>query len=270
MTDTGRAVAWRPAASRAALQQRARALAQIRQFFATLAVLEVATPVMVRAAVTDLHLASARVVLPGDEANARFLHTSPEYAMKRLLASGSGDIYQICQVVRGFERGRLHNSEFTLLEWYRQGATLEQLMEEVHALVELVAGRGLPVERLTYAQAFERLLSLDPLEATLETLRGRAVDGERAGELQDDVGAVNDEILRRPAGLESHFLQVRSGSPVGDEDLTGIDSFKEFVHCHQIYFIKFFAIGSAVRLGIRWAMCSNGSLMCGKLVASMN
>jgi lysyl-tRNA synthetase class 2 len=176
MTDTGRAVAWRPAASRAAVQQRARALAQIRQFFAARAVLEVTTPVMVRAAVTDLHLASARVVLPGDEANARFLHTSPEYAMKRLLASGSGDIYQICQVVRGFERGRLHNSEFTLLEWYRQGATLEQLMEEVHALVELVAGRRLPLERLTYAQAFERLLSLDPLEATLETLRGRAVE----------------------------------------------------------------------------------------------
>jgi len=211
MTGSARAVAWRPAASRVALQQRARALAQVRQFFAARAVLEVTTPMMVRAAVTDVHLASARVVLPGDEANARFLHTSPEYAMKRLLANGSGDIYQICQVVRGFERGRLHNSEFTLLEWYRQGATLEQLMEEVHALIELVSGRSLRVESLTYTQAFERLLSLDPLEATLETLRGHAV--------QLGLCAHDAPVLHRDALLD--FLLTAAVAPhLGQGNLT--------------------------------------------------
>jgi lysyl-tRNA synthetase class 2 len=162
---------WRSTASRAALQLRARTLATVRQFFAARNVLEVTTPVMVRAAVTDIHLASARIVLPGDESAARFLHTSPEYAMKRLLASGVGDIYQICQVVRGFERGRLHNCEFTLLEWYRIGWSLEQLIDEIHMLLETVFERRWAVERVTYQRAFEQALDIDPLEAPIGTLR---------------------------------------------------------------------------------------------------
>ena len=113
---------WRPSATRAMLEQRASLLGRARRFFADRGVLEVDTPMLVNAAVTDVHIHSARVHFAGaasspapDDARPYFLHTSPEYAMKRLLAAGSGDIFQICHVVRGLERGRLHNAEFTLI-----------------------------------------------------------------------------------------------------------------------------------------------------------
>ena len=106
-----------------------------------------------------------------------FLHTSPEYAMKRLLAAGSGDIYQICHVVRGFERGRLHNAEFTLIEWYRLGFTLDDLMSEVDALVRALLGpvaTGHASERISYREAFVRELRLDPFTASLAELQAAA------------------------------------------------------------------------------------------------
>jgi lysyl-tRNA synthetase class 2 len=104
-----------------------------------------------------------------------FLHTSPEYAMKRLLAAGSGDIFQICHVVRALERSRVHNSEFTLLEWYRIGFSLGDLMDEVEALVRDLAARlaaGV-TERLTYRDAFRRELALDPFDASDDELARR-------------------------------------------------------------------------------------------------
>jgi lysyl-tRNA synthetase class 2 len=92
--------------------------------------------------------------------------------MKRLLAAGSGDIYQIGHVVRGFERGRLHNAEFTLIEWYRIGFSLGQLMDEVEALVRSLLGAAAPgaSERVSYREAFQRELTLDPLAASLAEL----------------------------------------------------------------------------------------------------
>jgi lysyl-tRNA synthetase class 2 len=128
---------WRPTATRGVLEQRARALACIREFFAQRAVLEVDTPIIVNAPVTDVHIHSAQVRFP-DSPGRFYLHTSPEFAMKRLLASGSGDIFQICHVARGLERGRHHNAEFTLIEWYRQGFSLDRLMDEVDALARAV------------------------------------------------------------------------------------------------------------------------------------
>src|SRR6202008_3240514 len=110
----------------------------------------------------------------GSTAPALFLHPSPEYAMKRLLAAGSGDIYQICHVVRGFERGRLHNAEFTLIEWYRLGFTLDDLMSEVDALVRALLGpvaTGRVSERITYREAFLRELQLDPFTASMAELQ---------------------------------------------------------------------------------------------------
>src|SRR5688500_11821107 len=109
-------VSWRPTATRDTLERRAQLLAQARAFFASRGVLEVDTPIVVNSPVTDLHIHSAEVRFP-EAAEPYFLHTSPEYAMKRLLAAGSGDIFQICHVVRGLERGKLHNPEFTLIEW---------------------------------------------------------------------------------------------------------------------------------------------------------
>ena len=186
---------WRPTATRAMLEQRAILLARARSFFADGGVLEVDTPIVVNAPVTDVHIHSARVDLgaplpapsappsptsPSQHTEASrpfFLHTSPEYAMKRLLAAGSGDIYQICHVVRGFERGRLHNAEFTLIEWYRLGFTLDDLMSEVDALVRTLLGpvaSGHASERITYREAFVRELRLDPFTASLGELRQAA------------------------------------------------------------------------------------------------
>ena len=97
---------WRPSASHAALRRRAQALAAVREFFRARDVLEVDTPAMVNAPVSDVNIGSVRVEMPGRAGQPMFLHTSPEYAMKRLLAAGSGDIYQLCHVFRGAERGR--------------------------------------------------------------------------------------------------------------------------------------------------------------------
>jgi elongation factor P--(R)-beta-lysine ligase len=181
---------WRPTATRAMLEQRAILLARARSFFADGGVLEVDTPMVINAPVTDVHIHSAQVDLGAplpaggappaehrDTSRPFFLHTSPEYAMKRLLAAGSGDIYQICHVVRGFERGRLHNAEFTLVEWYRLGFTLDDLMSEVDALVRALLGpvaSGHGSERLTYRDAFVRELGLDPFTASLGELRQEA------------------------------------------------------------------------------------------------
>jgi lysyl-tRNA synthetase class 2 len=181
---------WRPTTSRERLEQRASALAQVRAFFAKRGVMEVDTPVVVNAPVTDVHIHSAEVRFPDDERTTAsatggqppahfFLHTSPEFAMKRLLAAGSGDIYQICHVARGLERGRYHNAEFTLIEWYRNGFTLEQLMHEVESLARAVLGpmaAPFASQYLTYREAFVDALGLDPLAAPLSELQSAALD----------------------------------------------------------------------------------------------
>jgi lysyl-tRNA synthetase class 2 len=168
------ALQWRPTASLAALRRRAQALQVTREFFAARNVLEVQTPAMVNAPVSDLNIASSRVEVPGRKGPPLFLHTSPEYAMKRLLAAGSGDIYQVCQVFRGAERGKQHNPEFTMLEWYRLGFSLEDLMREVADLLRKLLGVDLPVEFLSYRDAVSRHASLDPLDATHQALRSAA------------------------------------------------------------------------------------------------
>jgi lysyl-tRNA synthetase class 2 len=179
---TGSGEDWRPTATRARLQLRAALLGRTRAFFAARQVLEVDTPALVNAAVTDVHIHSVSVDVTGGVPVAGvtppelFLHTSPEYAMKRLLAAGVGDIYQICHVARGFEQSRVHNTEFTLVEWYRLDFDLTRLMDEVEALVrELCASHpatARPAERLTYREAFTRHTGLDPLAATLPQLQG--------------------------------------------------------------------------------------------------
>ncbi len=173
---------WQPTASRERLALRAGLLARTRAFFAARQVMEVDTPALVNAAVTDVHIQSVSVdvtggMLQGSGATpALFLHTSPEYAMKRLLAAGVGDIYQICHVARGFERSRVHNTEFTLVEWYRLGFDLPRLMDEVEALVqELCAGHPAlqyPAKRLSYREVFRHQTGLDPLDASIPQLLG--------------------------------------------------------------------------------------------------
>jgi lysyl-tRNA synthetase class 2 len=160
------AALWRPSASLATLRLRAQLLASTRAFFAARGVLEVDVPALVHHTVTAPNIHSAQVQLPGWPERL-YLHTSPEYLMKRLLAAGSGDIYQIAHVFRGAEQSRQHNAEFTLIEWYRCGLSMQQLIDEVAqlagTLLELPAAA--PLERLSYAAAFERELGCDPLVA---------------------------------------------------------------------------------------------------------
>ena len=164
---------WRPSAPIHNLRARAKVLAQIRHFFAERNVLEVETPVLSQCAVSDPFIDSLEVSFgfqPGVEDERLYLQTSPEYAMKRLLAAGIGDIYSMAKVFRNGESGRRHNPEFTMLEWYRQGFDDRQLMAEVDALLRSVIP-NLEVSYLSYAQLFESELGLDPHTASLEQLQ---------------------------------------------------------------------------------------------------
>jgi len=155
---------WQPTASIATLEVRARMLRAAREYFTATRALEVETPTLSVAAVTDVHLASiASTALQ----QRRFLHTSPEYAMKRLLAAGCGDIWQLCRVYRDEESGRWHNPEFTLLEWYRIGMDHHALMGDVERLVTtlLPASRHSDrAERLSYRDAMQLHAGVDALD----------------------------------------------------------------------------------------------------------
>lgn len=183
--------AWQPSASLDALRLRARLLARTREFFRERDVLEVETPLAVARGVTDVQIASLALTGP----SPRYLHTSPEYAMKRLLAAGSGDIYQVSKVFRAEERSPLHNPEFTLVEWYRRNMSLPQIMEETALLAATLLGpqwpaAQAPVERLSYQQAFARELDIDPLAAAEPELRHlcaqRGLAGAEAPSLSRD------------------------------------------------------------------------------------
>jgi lysyl-tRNA synthetase class 2 len=170
---------WRPSARPEVLRARAELLGRIRSFFAQLGVMEVETPIISRAATTAPVLESLRTSLSGAGARAQtlYLHTSPELPMKRLLAAGSGPIFQISKVFRDGERGRLHHPEFTLLEWYRPGQGYKALMSEVADLARHVLDRpGLSVQHLSYRELFLDRLGLDPLTADLEVLQWAAED----------------------------------------------------------------------------------------------
>ncbi len=146
-------------------------LQDIRAFFAARAVMEVETPYLSTAATSEVHLASWQASAPGSKRRYA-LHTSPELAMKRLLAAGSGDIYQVCKVFRADELGRRHNPEFTLLEWYRLDFDLPTLMQEVEQLLnQLLTSQILaPAHMTTYQQVFLDYLHCDPLTATTSEL----------------------------------------------------------------------------------------------------
>lgn len=161
---------WHPSASLEQLRLRASVYRRIRHFFAEREVLEIEAPVMGAAAVTDPFIDSVPAQCAG---RTYYLQTSPEFAMKRLLASGSGPIYSLGKVFRNGERGRRHNPEFTLLEWYRTGWNERELMREVEALVEAVMP-GLEVTHLSYRAWFEQHLGIDPHIASAAELAALA------------------------------------------------------------------------------------------------
>lgn len=151
--------------------------------------MEVETPIASRAATTDpfLHSLQTSRTGTGPEAQTLYLHTSPELPMKRLLAAGSGAIFQICKVFRDGERGRLHHPEFSLLEWYRPHLGYRDLMSEVADLVRQALDRPeLSIERLSYRDLFRHRLGLDPL--TVDTTVLRRAAGEIPGSEDLDLG----------------------------------------------------------------------------------
>lgn len=165
---------WHPSASVEMLRLRADLMNRVRSFFAAREVLEVETPLLSRAAITDPNLSSAEVRIEGLR-DSLYLHTSPEFFMKRLLAAGSGDIWQACKVFRGAEQGRWHNPEFTMVEWYRLGFDHHALMDEVaELLIALIPGLAARSCRLTYADAFQKYAGIDPFVASDAQLQALA------------------------------------------------------------------------------------------------
>lgn len=157
---------WTPTATLETLQQRARLMKRLRQFFDDNGLLEVETPILSAHATPDLHLSSIKTPFG-------YLHTSPEYPMKRLLAAQSGAIYQVCKVFRAQESGRNHNPEFTLLEWYQPSWTDRQLADQVVALFRHL-GLNRTATQLRYRDAFRNTFGIDPLAATLPELQSLA------------------------------------------------------------------------------------------------
>ncbi len=167
-----------PSASWSVLRLRAELLARIRAFFAEEGFLEVDTPLLSADTVVDRHIDPLWVDVPGW--GRRWLQTSPEFCMKRLLAAFGGPtsagmpgemaIYQICHVFRAEEFGPLHNPEFTMVEWYRVGQSMGEGMDCLSRLADRLLGRG-PAQTITYAGVFQQWVGLDPHTASAEQLR---------------------------------------------------------------------------------------------------
>lgn len=158
---------WQPSTNIDSLKRRAQLLADVRHFFAARKVMEVDTPVLSSAAPTAAYVDSFQTRLHDKD---YYLHTSPEFAMKRLLAAGSGAIYQITKVFRHGEQGKQHSPEFTMLEWYRPGLGLRELMDEVDALMQTLLTTR-PAKRFSYQAVMVKYLGIDALKVTPEALQ---------------------------------------------------------------------------------------------------
>ena len=187
-------VDWQPSASFDALRLRAALNARIRAFFEARGVIEVETPVISLAGNTDPNIASFSLEFSGRTDGAsrtRWLRTSPEYPLKRLLAAGFGDCYELGRVFRDGEAGGRHNPEFTMLEWYRLGWDHHRLVDETAALIRqalALVDRRATLERVRYRDLYRRELGLDPMTASDESLRDALGDVviDPAGLTRDD------------------------------------------------------------------------------------
>lgn len=195
---------WTPSAAPSTLKKRAQLYSCVRNFFAARDVLEVETPLLSHHATVDRHLDSF-AVHSAQGAPAGWLHTSPEFAMKRLLAAGSGSIWQICKVFRVDEQGRYHNPEFSMLEWYRLGFDHHALMDEVAALLQ-ACGVSAACARVSYRQAFLHHAGFDPLVLTAAQIRQRFI----AHGLNEPMGLTQADIENRDFWLDLWMSDVVS------------------------------------------------------------
>jgi lysyl-tRNA synthetase class 2 len=160
---------WRPTATIDAMRLRAELLKKIRNFFTQRNVLEVDTPLMSHGTITDPNIFSFTTKYLGTKTETLYLQTSPEFAMKRLLAAGSGSIYQICKAFRNEESGKLHNPEFTILEWYRLDFDHHNLMQEMDEFLQYTASAK-SAEKMSYTEAFKKYLNIDPIDSSVQEL----------------------------------------------------------------------------------------------------
>jgi lysyl-tRNA synthetase class 2 len=202
---------WRPSCSLEQVRSRAQLLRKIRVFFAAKEVLEVETPLLCHGIGSDPNLDFFTARCNGPPGGERlYLQTSPEFAMKRLLAAGSGSIYQICKAFRNGEAGRFHNPEFTLLEWYRAGFDLSALMDEVTELLQYL-GDAIPswqhAERHSYSELFQRYTGLDALNFSAEAYRQCAIERQ----LPEAAAICGNEYVLWLDLLFSHLVQPHLG-----------------------------------------------------------
>ena len=177
---------WQPSATLETIRERARIYRKIRAFFATHNFLEVDTPLLSTATNTDANISSIKALNLGQ---SLYLQTSPEFAMKRLLAANSGSIYQICHAFREGERGNRHHPEFTLLEWYRTGIDYQRLMDEVGQLIDFLSDRENNFQRVRYRDLLIQQTGVDFVSIELPELRTRCnklLPGTDTGKLDFD------------------------------------------------------------------------------------
>ena len=200
--------AWRPGATLVALQQRAALLSRLRAYFADAGVLEVETPLLCRAAPSDPNLNSLTTLIDaaGEAPRTMYFQPSPEAPMKRLLAAGSGAIYQICKAFRGGEIGGRHNPEFTMLEWYRPGATLAEMADETEHLVMCATGLG-QARRLRYREAMLEWAGIDYVSAGARELEQACTQAGATATLVRDL-----DRGQRLDYLQSHVVQPALGA----------------------------------------------------------
>jgi len=142
----------------AILKDRAKCLALARHFFSEREIIEVDCPILTMKPSIDAYI---DLIEASSWDGKRYLHTSPEYCMKRLIADGIGDIFQLGHVFRDGEKGRRHTPEFTMAEWYRIGFTFEEMIVETTEFIQLFLG-DLPIEKMTYHEAFAKFTKVDP------------------------------------------------------------------------------------------------------------
>lgn len=219
---------FRPTAPWSSLRLRAALLRAAREFFDQRGFLEVETPILSADTVVDRHLDPFAI---DDDGRRFYLQTSPEFCMKRLLAAGAEAIYQITKVFRREEHGRLHNPEFTMVEWYRTGDGLAEGMQLLSDLAQALLGRG-PAELVSYHEAFQRHVGIDPHvaapDALVQAVRTAAIDApesltpaDRDGWLdlllvervQPHLGVDRPTIVYDYPASQSALAQVRPGPP---------------------------------------------------------
>jgi len=186
------------------LKQRQRIIQQIRDFFETREILEVSTPALRPFGVTDVHLDS---IAAETSEGTHYLQTSPEYAMKQLLAAGSGDIFQICKAYRNHEKGKLHALEFTLLEWYRVNWNDQQLMAEVDTFLQILL-RCQPAQYVSYHTLFQQMLNIDLTHASLTDIQARAAEHGLLATLGKQHTCIDDWLTL----LFSHCIEPQLGA----------------------------------------------------------